>query len=153
MPDPGADPRGNEAPGLAAALGTFAGFALLALTAAVCIAVGVPRAPGGLGLRAAHQGFEIACTLGLGALYPWLSRPDAWLGATWQYPWLLLVLVVVPVVWWWGTFGQDKRKPRLRVGTVSPLLQGPRGLRTHLRDLPGVLRAAAHHACVDCFAR
>src|SRR6478672_10610222 len=67
MLDPGADPRGEDAPGFAAALGTFAGFALLALTAAICV-IGVPRAPGGLGLRAAHQGFEIACTLGLGAL-------------------------------------------------------------------------------------
>ena len=68
MLDPGADPRGEHARALGAALGTFAGFALLALTAVVCIAIGVPRAPGGLGLRAAHHGFEIACTLGLGAL-------------------------------------------------------------------------------------
>ena len=96
------------------------------------------------------RGFRIAvalvatlAALALAGLYPWLSRPDAWWGATWQYPWLLLGLVVVPVVWWWGTFGQDGRRPRLRIGTVSPLLTGPRGARTHLRDLPGALRAAA----------
>ena len=46
------------------------------------------------------------------------------------------------MVWWWGTFGQDRRTPRLRIGSAAPLLQGPRGLRAHLRDLPGVLRAA-----------
>ncbi|MEP7125163.1 MAG: sulfatase-like hydrolase/transferase [Byssovorax sp.] len=68
MLDARADPRWEEAPGSSAALGTFAGFALLALTGAICIAIGVPRAPGGLGLRAAHHFFEIACTLGLGAL-------------------------------------------------------------------------------------
>ena len=62
------DPPREEAPGASAALGTFAGFALLALTSVVCIAIGVPRAPGGLGLRVAHDAFEIACTLGLGAL-------------------------------------------------------------------------------------
>ena len=56
MLDPGADRHGEKAPGLSAALGTFAGFALLASTAALCIAIGVPRAPGGLGLRAAHEG-------------------------------------------------------------------------------------------------
>jgi hypothetical protein len=65
---PRVDPPREESPGTSAALGTFAGFALLALTSVVCIAIGVPRAPGGLGLRAAHDAFEIACTLGLGAL-------------------------------------------------------------------------------------
>ena len=68
MLDAGADSRWEEAPGSSAALGTFAGFALLALTGAISIAVGVPRAPGGLGLRAAHYLFEVACTLGLGGL-------------------------------------------------------------------------------------
>ena len=67
MLDGGDDRTGEGAPGSSAALGTFAGFALLALTAAICIAVGVPRPPGGLGLRAGHYVFEIACTLGLGA--------------------------------------------------------------------------------------
>jgi hypothetical protein len=64
----GPDPRQEGAPGSSAALGTFAGFALLALTGAFCIGLGVPRPPGGLGLRAAHYLFEIGGTLGLGAL-------------------------------------------------------------------------------------
>jgi Ca-activated chloride channel family protein len=87
--------------------------------------------------------FATIAVLTIGLAYPWIARGDAWIGVTWQSPWLLLGLVVVPVVWWWGTFGQDRRKPRLRIGTVAPLLTGPRGLRTHLRDLPGVVRASA----------
>lgn len=64
----GDDPRREGAPGSSAALGTLAGFALLALTSSVCIAIGVPRPAGGLGLRAAHHLFEVGGTLGLGAL-------------------------------------------------------------------------------------
>src|SRR5512132_2725388 len=68
MLDGGDDRSGEGAPGVSAALGTFAGFALLALTGVVCIAIGVPRPPGDLGLRAWHYVFEVGCTLGLGAL-------------------------------------------------------------------------------------
>jgi Ca-activated chloride channel family protein len=81
--------------------------------------------------------------LGLALIYPCVRRGTGWLDASFQYPWFLLLLVVVPVAWWWGTFGQDRRKPRLRIGTIAPLLRGPRGARSYLRDLPGVLRAAA----------
>src|SRR6185369_5957525 len=35
------------------------------------------------------------------------------------------------------------RTPRLRLATVAPLLTGPRGFRTKLRDMPGMVRAAA----------
>jgi len=91
--------------------------------------------------------------LALGLVYPWLARGDAWLAVTWQHLWVLPLLVVVPVVWWWGTFGQDGRSPRLRIGSVAPLLKGPRGLRTHLRDLPGVLRAVALVFLVAALAR
>lgn len=81
--------------------------------------------------------------LALGAAYPLAMRGAAWLDAVWQHPWALLGLVVVPLVWWWGSFGQDRRKPRLRIGTIAPLLAGPRGVRSYLRDAPGVLRAVA----------
>src|SRR5436309_1247057 len=65
--------RGDElhtegAPGSSAALGTFAGFALLAVCGAAVISVTVPRTPAGYGLRAEHLAFEIGGTLGLGAL-------------------------------------------------------------------------------------
>ncbi|MCC6551589.1 MAG: VWA domain-containing protein [Polyangiaceae bacterium] len=79
----------------------------------------------------------------LAAAYPLAARRDAWLGASWQNKWLLLGLLLVPPVWYWGVFAQDARKPRLRLGTVAPLVAGPRGIRSHLRDVPGALRAVA----------
>ena len=106
--------------------------------------------------RALRVVLAICATLvaiALGLAYPWIGRGDAWWAVTWQYPWALLALVVVPVVWWWGIFGQDRRTPRLRIGSVAPFLTGPRGLRSHLRDLPGVLRAAALTFLVVALAR
>ena len=89
-----------------------------------------------------------------GALvYPYLARRDAWIGASWHYPWLLTGLAIVPLVWWWGTFGQDRRRPRLRIGTVIPLRTAPRGLRTRLKDVPGVLRAVALTLLIVAIAR
>jgi Ca-activated chloride channel family protein len=41
------------------------------------------------------------------------------------------------------TLAADARTPRLRVPAIAPLLTGPRGLRTRLRDVPGMLRGAA----------
>lgn len=75
--------------------------------------------------------------------YPWIARSWAWIGVSWQQPWLLLALVVVPVVWVFGVLGHDQRRPRLRLGTIAPLATGPRGLRAHLVDLPPVLRSVA----------
>ncbi|MEJ7732430.1 MAG: VWA domain-containing protein [Polyangiaceae bacterium] len=89
----------------------------------------------------------------LGLVYPILARGSAWWDVSWQYPWLLLGLVLCPLVWWWGTFGQDRRRPRMRIGTVMPLLTGPRGARTWLRDAPGVLRAVALGFLVLAMAR
>ncbi len=59
--------------------------------------------------------------LALALVYPWVMRRDAWVDASWQQPWLLLPLLVVPVLWYLGIFGQDRRKPRLWIGTVAPL--------------------------------
>jgi Ca-activated chloride channel family protein len=75
--------------------------------------------------------------------YPYLAKGETWAYAQWQYKWFALGLVVLPAVFWWGTFGQDRRRPRLRIGTVVPLASGPRGARAYLRDVPGVLRTVA----------
>lgn len=96
--------------------------------------------------RPARAGLALLVTVVVAAaalVHPWLARGEAWLDASWQNPWLLLGLAVVPFVWWWGVFGHDRRTPRLRIGTISALASGPRGARAHLRDLPGVLRAVA----------
>ena len=75
--------------------------------------------------------------------YPLAAKGTLWLSARWEHPWLLTALVLVPVVFWRATFGQDARVPRLKLGRVAPLATGPSGLRVHLRDVPGVLRAVA----------
>lgn len=106
--------------------------------------------------RAGRVVLAVFATLLIAALalvYPWLARREAWIGATWQSPWMLLGLIAVPVVWYWGTFGQDRRKPRLRIGMIAPLAKGPRGIRAHLRDLPGVLRAVALVMLILAMAR
>jgi Ca-activated chloride channel homolog len=107
--------------------------------------------------RAGRIALAVAATLlalALGLAYPLAARGgDAWLAVTWQHAWALVGLAVVPVVWWWGTFGQDRRTPRMRIGSAAPLVMGPRGLRAHLRDVPGVLRAAALVFFVAALAR
>lgn len=92
----------------------------------------------------------------LGSLYGAFARGEAWLGALWTAPslaWLprearmptlaILAAVVAGIVVWRTTIAADTRTPRLRVSTVAPLATGPRGFRTRLRDLPGMVRGAA----------
>jgi Ca-activated chloride channel family protein len=98
--------------------------------------------------RRAIRGALVAlATVGVVALalvYPWLRRgTEAWRSAHWASPWWLLGLVVVPYVVWRATLGVDGRVPRLALPTLAPLFSGPRGWRTRIRDLPGVLRGAA----------
>lgn len=92
----------------------------------------------------------------LGLLYPALARGEAWSTAVWTVPvlaWLprearLPVLaggaiILAGVLVWRMTIAADARTPRLRIAAIAPLLTGPRGLRTRLRDLPGMLRGGA----------
>ncbi len=92
----------------------------------------------------------------LGLLYPAFARGEAWLGALWTVPilaWLprearlatllALIVAVSGVLIWRMTLAADARTPRLRIATVFPLVSGPRGFRTKLRDLPAMLRVAA----------
>ncbi|HEU4580835.1 MAG TPA: VWA domain-containing protein [Polyangiaceae bacterium] len=84
--------------------------------------------------------FLIAAVL-LGAAYPAFARGPELLHAQWQYPWLLLGLALVPPLLWRGSFGEDARRPRLLLGTVSGFSGGPVGMRVWLRDVPAALRA------------
>lgn len=92
----------------------------------------------------------------LALLYPAIARHEAWSSAIWTVPvlaWLppgsrLPVLagiaaVLAIVVVWRMTLASDARTPRMRIGAIAPLLTGPRGFRTKLRDVPGMLRGAA----------
>ncbi len=89
----------------------------------------------------------------IGLLIPWLMRGSELLAARWTQRWWLLLLAVVPFVLWRGTLGEDRRTPRLLVGTVSALKSGPAGWRVRLRDVPGVLRAVALGFFVIALAR
>jgi len=104
--------------------------------------------------------------LGMGALYPLLARGAAWGSAVLTLPALTFLprearvpvvvgvaLVVAAIVVWRMTIAADARTPRLRIGTVLPLVTGPRGVRTRLRDVPGMLRGAALVLAILAVAR
>ncbi|MCC6521238.1 MAG: VWA domain-containing protein [Polyangiaceae bacterium] len=102
-------------------------------------------------------GLAVGATLAVAALavvYPLVERGSrVWLDADWRYAWVFAFLALVPLLWWFGTLGQDSRRPRLRIGTVAAIRRGPRGVRTYLRDLPGVLRTVAVALGVLALAR
>jgi Ca-activated chloride channel homolog len=79
----------------------------------------------------------------LATIYPVVARGEAWRGAKWTLWYALAGLVLVPIVVYKMTLGTDGREPRLTLPTIAPLLAGPRGLRSKLRDVPGMLRGAA----------
>ena len=94
-----------------------------------------------------------ATTLVLSSLYPVIARGAEWLSVRWQHPWFLFGLLLLPVVYWASTFGRDHRLPRLLVGTTTPAPLGPKGVRAHLRDFPGVLRTVALGLFIIALAR
>ena len=100
--------------------------------------------------RAARWGVALLTTLtllALGLIYPWMERGSAWWSVRFEQPWFLLLLLLVPVAFYFGIFGQDARRPRIRLGTVQPLLDGPRGMRAAFADgVRGVRRAAGRGA-------
>lgn len=85
--------------------------------------------------------------------YPALAKGNALLRCTFERPWYLLALLLVPWVYWRGTFGEDPRHVRLRLGTLRPFQQGPVGPRAWLRDLPGIIRAVALALLIGAMAR
>ena len=89
----------------------------------------------------------------LAVSYPLLARGDELLNARWSEPWFLLGLAVVPFVFYRAVIGEDRRTPRLRLGTLAPLAVGPSGTRVWLRDLPGIARSIGLVFCVLALAR
>ncbi len=80
----------------------------------------------------------------LGAVVPAWLRGSEWLTVKWTaWPWFIAAASVPPLVLLAMTLGADARVPRLRISTIAPLMTGPRGTRTHFRDLPAILRSAA----------
>ena len=106
-----------------------------------------------LALRIAIVIAATVLAVALASIYPAVAKGRDLLGAHWQGAWFLLGLIVVPFVFWRGTFGEDRRTPRLRLGTLGPLTRGPSGWRVWLRDVPGVLRSVAIAFLVIAAAR
>jgi len=94
-------------------------------------------------IRLAVMCFFLVAVISASLAYPVFARGFGWLDVTWRHPWALLLLLLVPVVLWRGTFGEDARTPRLRIGTIQALSRGPQGWRAWIRDLPGIMRAVA----------
>jgi Ca-activated chloride channel homolog len=104
-------------------------------------------------LRGLGVAFLSLVCLGGASVYPWLALGTEWLHAEWQHAWIALGLLPLPLLLWWVTFGQDARRPRLRIGTLAGLQLGPRGWRARLRDLPGIMRCVALATFVLALAR
>lgn len=86
-------------------------------------------------------------------VYPVSHFGKEWLGARWEQPWWLLGLLVLPLILWRTTWGSDRRTARVRLGSVSALAAGPRGLRARLQDVPGALRVVGIAFCILALAR
>jgi Ca-activated chloride channel family protein len=94
-------------------------------------------------VRGTLVGLAVVAFIAIALVYPLAMRGEAWLSAKWIAPWWLVALALAPWVIWKMTLGADARVPRLHLPTIAPLLTGPRGLRSRLRDMPGVVRGAA----------
>jgi len=73
--------------------------------------------------------------------------------AHFMHPAVLFGLLFLPVVFWRATFGEDRRTPRLLVGSLVGLRVAPPSWRVMLRDLPGVLRTIALGLGIVALAR
>jgi Ca-activated chloride channel homolog len=111
-------------------------------------------------IKVARGGLRALVVVGLTLLtallalaYPAIARGPEFLGCSFDRPWYLLGLVLVPVVFYRGTFGEDARQVRLKLGTVRAFARGPVGVRAWLRDLPGIVRAIALAVLVVAMAR
>jgi len=104
-------------------------------------------------LRIAIGALALIVTALLSAAYPLLARGEELLNARWSERWALLGLLLVPLVFYRSVFGEDRRTPRLRLGTLGPLVVGPAGIRVFLRDVPGIARSIGLMLCVGALAR
>lgn len=95
----------------------------------------------------------LALSCCLAALYPLSQFGGHWLELKWEQPLWLLLLAPLPLVLWRTTWGSDRRTARVRLGTIGPLLQGPRGIRARLQDVPGALRVVGIAFCALALAR
>lgn len=105
-------------------------------------------------MKRALVGFGLLlAVLFVAAAYPAAEIGSEWLRVRWERPLWLWGLILVPPVLYWSTVGQDQRSPRVRIGSLEPLLRGPVGWRARLVDLPGIVRSVALASCLLALAK
>lgn len=104
-------------------------------------------------MRIVAMVFGLVLTLAAALAYAIVTLGPEIAALRWDRPWWLLGLLAVPVVLLFGTFGDENRVPRLLVGSAIVARRAAVGLRARLRDVPGVLRAAAVALIVLALAR
>jgi len=95
----------------------------------------------------------VLLALSLGLAYAVITLGPEVMALRWDRPWWLFGLLGVPVLLYFGTFGDELRVPRLLIGSTVAARRTVVGVRARLRDLPGVLRAAAVALIVIALAR
>ena len=112
-----------------------------------------PKPKSRLWQRIGVLGLAVAAALLLGFGYPALLRGPELVNATWQNWWFLLLLLLIPPVFWRSTWGEDRRIPRMKLGTLAPFRVGPVGWHVWLRDVPGAFRSVGLCLLVLAMAR
>lgn len=92
-------------------------------------------------------------TAAVGFSYPLLMRGVDLLHATWQEPYALFGLILLPPLLYFSTIGRSRRAPRLLLGDVRGLRAAPSSLRALLSDLPGALRTVSVGLFIIALAR
>ncbi len=85
--------------------------------------------------------------------WAFMELEQTWSQIEWQRASFLWLLLLLGPVLYLSTWGQKKRSPRVKIGRLSSLVSGPKGLRAHLQDLPAVLRNVGLAFCILALAR
>jgi Ca-activated chloride channel family protein len=113
---------------------------------------GQPRRPIGMARLSIVLG-AVLVSLVIALGFTAYERGHDLLHASWQMPWMFLGLLLVPWLFWQGTYGQDGRVARLRLGTLAGFSPYKVGWRPWLRDVPGAVRSVGVALLVLSLAR
>ncbi|OQX66853.1 MAG: hypothetical protein B6A08_18350 [Sorangiineae bacterium NIC37A_2] len=89
----------------------------------------------------------------IGLAYPLGMKGVDLLNATWQEPYALFGLILLPPILYYSTLGRTARSPRLLLGSIDALKAAPSTLRSALQDLPGVIRTVSVGLFIVALAR
>lgn len=95
----------------------------------------------------------LALVAALGLAYPLVTKGVDLMHATWQEPYALFGLILLPPLLYFSTIGRSRRSPRLLLGDLQAIKAAPSSPRTLLQDLPGVARAVSVGLFIVALAR